>query len=151
MSARNSSFHASHETKPRCDTPHRTGVRKPRQRKGLALSAAGGLAFHFDLKGLNDLLRFVILDERWDSINDGYFVTQMDGYPNPASTYIVDYPASYHCGACGFAFADGHSEFRFRKSLRPIDFGMRAGTGATGKDTDENTIDPGNSYFTLYP
>lgn len=55
-------------------------------------------------------MTFVILDERWDSINDGYFVTQMDGYPNAASTYIVDYPASYHCGACGFAFADGHSE-----------------------------------------
>jgi prepilin-type N-terminal cleavage/methylation domain-containing protein len=55
-------------------------------------------------------MTFVILDERWDSINDGYFVTEMDGYPNPATTKIVDYPASYHCGACGFAFADGHSE-----------------------------------------
>jgi prepilin-type processing-associated H-X9-DG protein len=23
---------------------------------------------------------------------------------------IVDYPASYHCGAAGFSFADGHAE-----------------------------------------
>jgi|ERR1051325_3074366 prepilin-type N-terminal cleavage/methylation domain-containing protein len=63
-------------------------------------------------------MTFVILDERWDSINDGYFVTQMDGYPNPATTYIVDYPASYHCGACGFAFADGHSEIHKWKDPR---------------------------------
>jgi len=28
-------------------------------------------------------MTFVFLDERWDSINDGFFVTQMDGYPNP--------------------------------------------------------------------
>jgi len=55
-------------------------------------------------------MTFIILDERWDSINDGYFVTEMDGYPNPATTKIVDYPASYHGGACGFAFGDGHSE-----------------------------------------
>jgi prepilin-type processing-associated H-X9-DG protein len=26
------------------------------------------------------------------------------------SAQIIDYPASYHNGACGFAFADGHSE-----------------------------------------
>lgn len=63
-------------------------------------------------------MTFVLLDERWDSINDGYFVTQMDGYPNPATTYIVDYPASYHCGACGFAFADGHSEIHKWKDPR---------------------------------
>lgn len=55
-------------------------------------------------------MTFVLLDERQDSINDGYFVTEMDGYPNLSSTKIVDYPASYHNGAAGFAFADGHSE-----------------------------------------
>ena len=55
-------------------------------------------------------MTFVFLDERQDSINDGYFVTEMDGYPNPATTKIVDYPASYHNRAAGFAFADGHSE-----------------------------------------
>jgi prepilin-type N-terminal cleavage/methylation domain-containing protein len=55
---------------------------------------------------------FVILDERQDSINDGYLVVEMDGYtgsPN-ASEEIVDFPASYHNQAGGFGFADGHSE-----------------------------------------
>jgi len=43
----------------------------------------------------------------------------MDGYPDPATTYIVDYPASYHNGAGGVAFADGHSEIhRWRDRYR---------------------------------
>jgi hypothetical protein len=55
-------------------------------------------------------MTFVLLDERQDSINDAYFVTEMNGYPDRAQTRIVDYPASYHNLACGFAFGDGHSE-----------------------------------------
>lgn len=55
-------------------------------------------------------LTLVILDERYDSINDAYFVIEMNGYPNPSTTQLVDYPAAYHNNACGFAFADGHSE-----------------------------------------
>jgi prepilin-type N-terminal cleavage/methylation domain-containing protein/prepilin-type processing-associated H-X9-DG protein len=55
-------------------------------------------------------MTFVMLDEREDSINDGYFVTEMDYYPDITRTKIVDYPASYHNKACGFSFADGHSE-----------------------------------------
>jgi prepilin-type N-terminal cleavage/methylation domain-containing protein/prepilin-type processing-associated H-X9-DG protein len=62
---------------------------------------------------------FVFLDEREDSINDGYFVVDMAGYPqgdsgtpNGGRLKIVDYPASYHNGAGGLAFADGHSEIR---------------------------------------
>jgi prepilin-type N-terminal cleavage/methylation domain-containing protein/prepilin-type processing-associated H-X9-DG protein len=55
---------------------------------------------------------WVLIDEREDSINDGFWVLSMDGYPNLASTRIVDYPASYHNGAAGLSFADGHSEIR---------------------------------------
>jgi prepilin-type N-terminal cleavage/methylation domain-containing protein/prepilin-type processing-associated H-X9-DG protein len=55
-------------------------------------------------------MTFVMLDEREDSINDGFFIVQMDGYPTLGSTIIVDYPASYHNKAAGFSFADGHSE-----------------------------------------
>jgi prepilin-type N-terminal cleavage/methylation domain-containing protein/prepilin-type processing-associated H-X9-DG protein len=68
-------------------------------------------------------MTFVILDERQDSINDAYFVTESDGYPNLASTKIVDYPASYHNRACGFAFADGHSEihrWRDPRTMPPV-------------------------------
>ena len=55
-------------------------------------------------------MTYVILDERQDSINDGYFCCEMDGYPNLASTKMADWPASYHGRAGGFSFADGHSE-----------------------------------------
>ena len=53
---------------------------------------------------------WVLIDERMDSINDGFFVVWMPGYPNLSSTRMVDYPASYHNNAAGFSFADGHAE-----------------------------------------
>ena len=55
---------------------------------------------------------WVFIDEREDSINDAYFVTRMEGYDprNPGSFMIGNYPASYHNGAGGLSFADGHSE-----------------------------------------
>jgi prepilin-type N-terminal cleavage/methylation domain-containing protein/prepilin-type processing-associated H-X9-DG protein len=65
-------------------------------------------------------LTFVFLDERQDSINDGYYVNEMDGFPNISRTKIVDYPASYHGGACGFAFADGHSEIHKWRDARTM-------------------------------
>jgi len=68
-------------------------------------------------------MTYVLLDERQDSINDGYFVVQMDGYPNTNTTRIVDYPASYHHRAAGIAFADGHSEihkWRDPRTMPPI-------------------------------
>jgi type II secretory pathway pseudopilin PulG len=65
---------------------------------------------------------FVLLDERQDSINDGYFVVEMDGFTGtPNSTEeIVDFPASYHVQAGGFAFADGHSEIHKWRDTRVI-------------------------------
>ena len=64
-------------------------------------------------------MTFVFLDEREDSINDGMFVVAMEGAPrgvgaspNPSAYGIVDYPASYHGNAGGFAFADGHAEIK---------------------------------------
>ncbi len=56
-------------------------------------------------------MTWVFLDEREDSMNDGEFVVGMTGYADqPTQWKIVDFPASYHNRACGFAFADGHSE-----------------------------------------
>ena len=52
---------------------------------------------------------FVFVDEHPDSINDGAFAVQM-APPTVSSARIIDFPASYHNGACGFSFADGHSE-----------------------------------------
>ncbi len=66
-----------------------------------------------DMKDPGPTQTWVFVDEREDSINDGYFVVDMKGYPNtPASWKIVDYPASYHNRAGGFSFADGHSEIK---------------------------------------
>ena len=30
--------------------------------------------------------------------------------PTARNAQIIDFPASYHNGACGFSFADGHAE-----------------------------------------
>jgi hypothetical protein len=53
---------------------------------------------------------WVLLDEREDSINDGWYAVDMDQAFNPG--LVVDYPAAYHSGAGGLNFADGHSEIR---------------------------------------
>ena len=50
---------------------------------------------------------FVTLDEHPDSINDGMF------WNHPDLSSVRDWsdlPASYHNGAAGFSFADGHAE-----------------------------------------
>jgi len=49
---------------------------------------------------------WLTLDEHPDSINDAYFIN------NPDASSWQDIPASYHNGACGFSFADGHAEIR---------------------------------------
>jgi prepilin-type N-terminal cleavage/methylation domain-containing protein/prepilin-type processing-associated H-X9-DG protein len=55
---------------------------------------------------------WVLVDEHPDSINDGALAVSMNGFSprNPTAYMMVDVPASYHNGACGFAFADGHAE-----------------------------------------
>ncbi|MBL9135645.1 MAG: type II secretion system protein [Verrucomicrobiales bacterium] len=57
---------------------------------------------------------WVTIDEREDSINDGWFAVDMNSYdPQRSSGHIiVDYPASYHNRAGGLSFADGHAEIR---------------------------------------
>lgn len=49
---------------------------------------------------------WILLDEHPDSINDPLFSVIMNG------TTWTDVPSSLHNGACGFAFADGHSEIK---------------------------------------
>ncbi len=47
---------------------------------------------------------FVFLDENADTINDGFFVNQLDNY------LWGNLPGSYHNRAANFSFADGHLE-----------------------------------------
>jgi len=50
---------------------------------------------------------WVTLDENPDSINDGWFVVD----PNNTTAW-PDVPATYHNGAGGVSFADGHAEIK---------------------------------------
>jgi prepilin-type N-terminal cleavage/methylation domain-containing protein/prepilin-type processing-associated H-X9-DG protein len=54
----------------------------------------------------NPAMTWLTLDEHPDSINDAFFVTDHN------ASHWQDRPASYHNGACGFSFADGHAEIR---------------------------------------
>jgi prepilin-type processing-associated H-X9-DG protein len=49
----------------------------------------------------------VFIDERSDSIDDGYFAIDMT---TGGGAQLVNLPGSYHNGACGVTFADGHAE-----------------------------------------
>ena len=58
---------------------------------------------------------WVLVDEHPDSINDGAFF-------NAQRTYEwIDLPSNLHCGAAGFALADGHSEIhKWRSSMKNL-------------------------------
>src|ERR1039458_6746877 len=84
-------------------------------------------------------MTFVILDERPESINDGYFVVEMNGYSTTTvgSAELVDYPGIAHGRACGFGFADGHSEIHKREAAvvnSPIPPATTTYSAAQGKD-----------------
>lgn len=50
-------------------------------------------------------MTWLLVDEHPDSINDAWLIPSM-----PVTTSFTDLPASYHNGACGFVFCDGHAE-----------------------------------------
>lgn len=50
---------------------------------------------------------WMLVDEHPDSINDGFLINNIQDFSSWA-----DLPASYHAGACGFSYADGHSEVK---------------------------------------
>jgi len=52
----------------------------------------------------NPAMTWLTLDEHPDSVNDGFFTVPVS-QPNWG-----DVPASFHNGACGFSFCDGHAE-----------------------------------------
>ena len=84
---------------------------------------------------------WVFVDEHPDSINDGFFCTDMNPAPNLSAATLPDCPASYHNGACGFAFADGHSEIhrwvnpRTRIPVKRVD-NFNAGNQSNNKDIE---------------
>ena len=90
---------------------------------------------------------FVFLDEHPDSINDGYFdigdVPEIGSGSNAklnlgAAGSFGDVPASFHNGACGFAFADGHSEIHKWQDPRT---GSNPGQGLKGLPVRYTALD----------
>ncbi|MBI4659662.1 MAG: prepilin-type N-terminal cleavage/methylation domain-containing protein [Verrucomicrobia bacterium] len=88
----------------------------------------------------------VLLDEHPDSINDGYYIATLNGYGGLYGW--CDIPATYHNGACGFAFLDGHSEIkRWIGKLRSAEWqkalfkDRHAGVFKCDTQPDKNDID----------
>ncbi len=61
-----------------------------------------------DLSLAPPALMFVFIDEREDSINDGYFASDLRNQKGRFT--MVDFPASYHKRSANLTFADGHAE-----------------------------------------
>jgi prepilin-type N-terminal cleavage/methylation domain-containing protein/prepilin-type processing-associated H-X9-DG protein len=57
---------------------------------------------------------FIFLDEHPDTINDGFFVNNLDDYK------WGNMPGSFHSGGLNFSFADGHVEFHKWSSTNTI-------------------------------
>jgi prepilin-type N-terminal cleavage/methylation domain-containing protein/prepilin-type processing-associated H-X9-DG protein len=80
-------------------------------------------------------------DQREDVINWGNFFIDMTGYPdNPAATrFGDDMPASYHNGAGGLSFVDGHAEIRRWRDPRttpPLRPGVQWSGGISPRNQD---------------
>jgi prepilin-type N-terminal cleavage/methylation domain-containing protein len=78
--------------------------------------SGGGWRLYFKMSDLinpGPARTWLLLDMRQDSIDIGNFATDMTGWPDqPAMTGFFDLPGMYHHRACGFSFADGHSEIK---------------------------------------
>jgi len=69
-----------------------------------------------DFRALTPSMAWVLLDEHEDSINGPGFVA--DVIRRDAAAQLIDVPGSYHNGACGFGFVDGHAEIKKWKDER---------------------------------
>jgi prepilin-type N-terminal cleavage/methylation domain-containing protein/prepilin-type processing-associated H-X9-DG protein len=87
--------------------------------RSVSMDAAMGSGWKYfgwchTIKKMSELVKpqpamaWVLVDEHPDSINDS--MLYMNQSVPIAGGVWVDWPASYHDGACGFSFADGHSE-----------------------------------------
>jgi len=92
---------------------------------------------------------YTFLDEHPDSINDGWFCFATPAGPTETAQWS-DMPASYHDGACGFAFADGHSEIHRWLSANtqiPVHYNTSAFPALVGPDNrDINWVAKRTTY-----
>lgn len=94
-----------------------------------------------DLNFPGPTMTWVFMDEREDSIDDGYFAVDMTGFPNaPRTINWVNYPASYHGQAAGLSFADGHAEikrWRDSRTMPPLTSGRRMALNVSSPNNED--------------
>ena len=119
----------------------------PVRLKGEVL-AIGGLGSNFMTYRTHSQIQnpariFVILDERYDSINEGNFACDMSntgtlsGEGDPSPYWWLDTPAGYHLPSVNLSFADGHVEthrWLEKTTLGPI--GVTGFRRTTAQDRD---------------
>ena len=96
---------------------------------------------------MNPTKTWVLVDEHPDSINDAACAVQM-AKPDAKTAQIIDFPASFHNGACGFSFADGHAEIHrwvgstIKAPVKGVSMSLNVSAGTSVKDViwwSENT------------
>jgi prepilin-type N-terminal cleavage/methylation domain-containing protein/prepilin-type processing-associated H-X9-DG protein len=78
---------------------------------------------------------FVFIDEHPDTINDGFFVNNLD------DNEWGNLPASFHNGGANLSFADGHSEHKRWTVPGTIRPGVPGGVGGTFPASPPNDFD----------
>jgi len=92
-----------------------SGTDGPDDRNGRSWAEGGSYRQYLKQQDVaKPAMTWLTVDEHPDSINDGFFIVPF------AATEWGDLPASYHNGACGFSFADGHAEIHKWKSATSI-------------------------------
>ncbi len=91
-----------------------------------------------DLANPAPSMTWVLVDEHPDSINDA--MLYIDPRFKPGHGNFNDVPASYHNNACGFSFADGHSEihkwFDDGNWIKPCRYTSEGGLNVGDRDYD---------------
>jgi prepilin-type processing-associated H-X9-DG protein len=101
---------------------------------------AKGRDFHKQTDIPNPSNTFVFIDENPNSINDGWFIC--DPTLTGGAKKWIDRPASYHNGAGGLSFADGHAEIKKWRDTAMI-------TATAAADVTPMSPDPGDLQWLM--
>ncbi len=116
---------------------------------GYSVSGPNNLNIYRGAVKASDLLipgaaqTWVYVDEHPDSINDA------GCFPSASAATFTDAPATYHNGAAGFAFADGHSEIH-RWIGNTMKGRLSRVTYDTGWNANSYTGDPDIAWYSFH-
>lgn len=86
---------------------------------------------------------WIMIDEHPDSINDAACAVKMADSEGSSDIRIIDFPASYHNGAAGLSFADGHSEIHKWKGSKikaPVRYNGSLGLNTPAGDSVRDVV-----------